>query len=168
MHGNQAVDAAEIQKPARAFHERVGNHRHHQSYDDGEEKLAGNVHEDIAEALRLGFRFVCSVHAVSPLPPRLYYLLLGFWLERHTLPPVALAYLDTGQHATFEIQCSAQIRKIFVPAGVEVTALPATDLGLIGALLRHCLCHQSGSFRHQCPAQPVRDADWLLVEPYSV
>ena len=44
-----------------------------------------------------------------------------------------------GQHATFEIECSAQIREILVPTCVEVAALPAANFGLIRFLLRHCL-----------------------------
>ena len=141
MHGNKAVDTTKVEEPAGTLHERISDDSHHQPDHDGEKKLAGNVYQDFADALRRRLRFARPDHAVSPLLPWLFIVILTleFWLECQTVPTVALAHLNAGQHATFEIECSAQIRKILVPTCVEVAALPAADFWLIRFLLRHCL-----------------------------
>jgi hypothetical protein len=71
LYGYEAVDPTEIEEPASSLDKSIGHHRHYQPYYNGEEKLAGDVDKDIAEVLRLSFRFVCPLHAVSPLVPSL-------------------------------------------------------------------------------------------------
>ena len=65
----------------------------------------------------------------------------GLWRKSKAIAAIALTHFDTGQHATFEIERAAKVREIFIPTGVEVTALPTIDLGLSGALFGGQLSH---------------------------
>ena len=66
---------------------------------------------------------------------------LGFWCEGQAFTTITLSNFDTGQCAAFEIQRTAQVGKVFIPAGVEMLAFPAANGRLLGCALIHFIFH---------------------------
>ena len=66
---------------------------------------------------------------------------LGFWCEGQAFTAITLSDFDTGQCAAFEIQRTAQVGKVLIPAGVEMLAFPAAHRGLLGRTFIHFIFH---------------------------
>ena len=64
---------------------------------------------------------------------------LGFWCEGQALTTITLSDFDTRQCAAFEIQRTAQVGEVLIPAGVEMLALPAAHRRLLEFAFIHLI-----------------------------